>query len=670
MNQKFTHESIKALAPQVIAILEREFANHQNQTKTVLHSVQNYYDFAITLAGGAVASAVFEALDLKINTRYKDLDIFVCTGNECSISEPYKSPKARISNPVVEVVENSFNSHVSTYKQGYVILGASMHGKLNFIEVSHYNHSDPFSNTILQGFDLDCTQVALENNELVFTEAFLSFLTHQIIHATTNMTAMHSLVRIHEKGMQLGVNISTESVDKLCRTIMTKQVISQALTDESVKLKNKNTSLARFGGWFFSDSYAKRFKHAYELFSDTTKELVSPNLSEINIESRPNNNSDEIDEFTLYTPVIEATKLPEHIDVDATRYLGELLAQKVLNLCDIKLLQQKLKYIGFDSILKACWTDRIVDIVNAHKEHPFDITEAIGFFCNGNGTQWNSHSILRFMRIIERPSGSTFVSPPITERIFESNFGQSIKDTLDSLEYLYTHHLQLMTFLSHTYALYERDPYIKAIIRNLDNCDNLKLVSAKMEYLNKRHLERIESTIDVRALFQDHENNTNNSLPPELRHLESLGMHVTYSLVDNLSQYMNCNSKLGQYEYCPQRPPRHTEPVGFIWIKTSMASFGFPHEPVYALWHIQINHPLSQDGQFKIIGRFDLNVSNKAYQRVVTKHMDSTVMPKLMEWIMSQIEIQQVFNINIASQQDETKPTKSHKLEWLEECPF
>ncbi|MGF1884506.1 hypothetical protein, partial [Vibrio splendidus] len=155
------------------------------------------------LAGGAVASAVFECLGLPIKPRYADLDVFfrdihsnrvVGKLHEEKIMSLIKAEMSRSGVTSVGQVMSpcgSLSGRMETAssqmvnKGAYQIQDSFKVGKYNLISY-RLNDSDSgdLSKVVVDGFDLNCTQVAIRNTTLTFTTDFIDFLYSMTIKCT------------------------------------------------------------------------------------------------------------------------------------------------------------------------------------------------------------------------------------------------------------------------------------------------------------------------------------------------------------------------------------------------------------------------------------------------------------------------------------------------------
>jgi len=188
------------------------------------------------LAGGAVASAVFECLGLNVKYRYADLDIFFQDRlmsdmqSEFSIESIQRMAERAIAKngdqKFTQIVRSCKTaSFVDPFEGGvmqkinkgcYDICESFRIGKFNLISYSpnsSYMAEQP--KLVISGFDLNCSQVALFNNRIVFTTDFIDFLYQQTLRCTNFNTPKRTLIRLLKKSKQLGVSYDPASLDSL-----------------------------------------------------------------------------------------------------------------------------------------------------------------------------------------------------------------------------------------------------------------------------------------------------------------------------------------------------------------------------------------------------------------------------------------------------------------------
>ncbi|WP_199438578.1 PcfJ domain-containing protein [Vibrio owensii] len=193
----------------VLSILKREF--------------KALPDFG-TIAGGAVASAVFEALDIKeLNIkRYKDLDVFHTPRefDSTSIEEDNPKrfpPKKDENNPrsdrmflrkrsqgIKATFTNSFEGRIGTSisSRNMISIDCSITTDLNhnYVQIDGLimtRGSHGLSQTIVQSFDLTNSAIGItpDRTKFVYTAGFINFLYQKTVNIQLLETANHTLIR-------------------------------------------------------------------------------------------------------------------------------------------------------------------------------------------------------------------------------------------------------------------------------------------------------------------------------------------------------------------------------------------------------------------------------------------------------------------------------------------
>lgn len=204
------------------------------------------------LAGGAVASAVFECLGLNIKYRYADLDIFFQDRLMREMQSEFsfeniqrmaeRALEERGDQKVTNIVRScKTSSFVDPFEDGvmqkinkgsYDIRESFRIGNFNLISYSaNSDYLTEQPKLVISGFDLNSSQVALFNNRIVFTSDFIDFL-HQLTLRCTNFnTPKRTLIRLLKKSKQLGVSYDPVSLDSLVHVIGVMFDISEHVAD-------------------------------------------------------------------------------------------------------------------------------------------------------------------------------------------------------------------------------------------------------------------------------------------------------------------------------------------------------------------------------------------------------------------------------------------------------
>ncbi|EGQ9284629.1 hypothetical protein F7U66_01980 [Vibrio parahaemolyticus] len=267
-----THQT----AGKVLDILKREFEHVPKEG---------------IIAGGAVASALFEALEIPVARRYNDLDVFIPTKETTESFVTYKlsnQPTPYQTSP--SMVECQFGA---ISKESYSILSTKMKGKINeiFIRINGENYYE-VAETIINAFDLNCVQAAITLNNgsasITVTDDFCEFLNHQTIKPTNFFTGAHTLVRMLNKAEQQDLSIDDEAIDNLLCSI------SLANHHAQICYENNFLNEPALSGWLMADAYKEKM----------LKVAKSHNLP-VELVKLPMSRDDK--EFTLFKPVVTRT---------------------------------------------------------------------------------------------------------------------------------------------------------------------------------------------------------------------------------------------------------------------------------------------------------------------------------------------------------------------------
>jgi hypothetical protein len=162
-------------------------------------------------AGGAVANPLLSLAhggDFPIN----DIDIFRVWGNEGLNSR--KMPHRFNGSTLFEGYDGIYI--VNRYERAYTVLKSDREGMLNEIdiEIARRHNSDEVAGIILDGFDLNCCQAAinLETGRLIYTADFEDFINTLQLKVSSLYTPFHTAIRVPKKLKELGCycDINTE----------------------------------------------------------------------------------------------------------------------------------------------------------------------------------------------------------------------------------------------------------------------------------------------------------------------------------------------------------------------------------------------------------------------------------------------------------------------------
>lgn len=284
----------KTLSDQVKAILQREFGELP--------------DFGIA-AGQAIASAIYEAIDLPVSTRFKDLDIFVNMMNEFEFnqyernkenlipdefSEEYSAfdHDAHKGRTLLEGISSGTNKRrhksqmpknprghqlkVNDYGELSVFAQISKNyysivqvenpeerPDLNYIGITYTGDPTAYQRTVIEGFDINMVQASfnLETGELDWTPEFQDFLFSRQIKANAiPTTPVHTAVRLLEKeSLFEGVTLNYEQEIKRLQDM-------KMLMDLYAKYNNTGLPNTLFGEGFMKR--IEPFKERYSQYWD------------------------------------------------------------------------------------------------------------------------------------------------------------------------------------------------------------------------------------------------------------------------------------------------------------------------------------------------------------------------------------------------------------------
>ncbi|WP_199438499.1 hypothetical protein [Vibrio owensii] len=301
------------LADKLLEILEREFGNIP------------YNGF---IAGGAVASAIFELTGLPFITRYKDLDVFIPTTETTETFITYKNSNAtKPFSTGSSLVECQFGS---ISKNTYAILSTEMKGKTNEIKIRIETPEDSnnpchhIAETIIGAFDLNCVQACLYFHQgkpcLTISEEFKAFLYSKTIAPTNFFTGAHTLVRMLNKAEQQRFKIKPDAIRKLVDSI--------AIADHHAQTSHVNgcSSEPAISGWLMAEEYKNK------LITLAQKHALPITVDEIIIEREGNT-------FSLFKPLVtrrseEAKKLIKFYQncISSDKRIDRMLLHSILNL--------------------------------------------------------------------------------------------------------------------------------------------------------------------------------------------------------------------------------------------------------------------------------------------------------------------------------------------------
>lgn len=210
--------------------------------------LKNIYGEDYIIAGGSVANIIYEYFT-GIPAVIKDIDIFYQT-NENSI----------------ETIED-LNLIRSAYQNirfgnGVYIRSIKECGILNIIETNktHYN---VFQLSILENFDLNCVQVGISKNILLYTDNFIKFISNKKIKICNISNYISTISRIFKKQRDLQLNVDNDEL---------MFVLSQLIYHYSSLLRhfshygNIDSFFYNFISYDFYDKKIEPFKELFEKY--------------------------------------------------------------------------------------------------------------------------------------------------------------------------------------------------------------------------------------------------------------------------------------------------------------------------------------------------------------------------------------------------------------------
>ncbi|MGR5347324.1 hypothetical protein [Vibrio mediterranei] len=210
------------------------------------------------IAGGAVASAIFEANNLCIQTRYKDLDVFVPHTSEEDLGfiTTKMTPEFSLCDHSSSFIEANF---MPIPKGVYSILSCKETGKLNQINIrvdEQSKEAPMLAQTVVNGFDLNCTQAALYHNGfsfcLYYTNEFKEFVETLVIKPVNLFTGGHTLIRMLEKSEYLGVPFCENGKRDLLDSIE----LSYRCACDAENIRDDGERF--MSGWLMAKDYVRR----------------------------------------------------------------------------------------------------------------------------------------------------------------------------------------------------------------------------------------------------------------------------------------------------------------------------------------------------------------------------------------------------------------------------
>lgn len=182
------------------AVIQKLDCTFDLDTGSILQS-----DKVIGFAGGAVASAVFELLELNLPTAYHDLDVWKFDNNWTD---------EIITRKDFGFLCTEDYDDFSLACNGYTIHSATREERINDIVVS----CDSLE-VLLQGFDINSIRVGINGDGLVCTDDFIEFLITKTMKVVEYCTPTNSFIRILKKHKLDGFKIDPVNIEHLAKVI-------------------------------------------------------------------------------------------------------------------------------------------------------------------------------------------------------------------------------------------------------------------------------------------------------------------------------------------------------------------------------------------------------------------------------------------------------------------
>ena len=197
----------------------RQLLSSDQTAELVISKIKDTFDeltlpaFGV-IAGQAVAQAVFEVLNVGVETRSKDLDWFKIVPRP---EDTWINGGFRCVDEDVKLDRYWVNLEAAITK-GYVITKAIDHdNKLNEVHICSSSDKELTAQDVVKGFDINMVGVGicLENDYLVWTEDFIEFIASKELKITKMSTPFRTISRIIAKSKFSGVHFNKD----LCFTL-------------------------------------------------------------------------------------------------------------------------------------------------------------------------------------------------------------------------------------------------------------------------------------------------------------------------------------------------------------------------------------------------------------------------------------------------------------------
>ena len=163
----------------------------------------------IFLSGQAVAQCYLEMVGSDIKTAINDLDIFVVEKSRTELLSLFGHQMVasdmglnRQGKAQYQMATSSYDDGLCpVYKSEYTILSSGVINKANITCIKTYSGAHSIAECILDGFDLNCSQVCLDltNEKLVVSDAFLDFIKTKQLKVVSTVTPAPTYLRLKQK---------------------------------------------------------------------------------------------------------------------------------------------------------------------------------------------------------------------------------------------------------------------------------------------------------------------------------------------------------------------------------------------------------------------------------------------------------------------------------------
>ena len=202
--------------------------------RSIVQELSKYINLPASglVAGQALASIVMARLGISAKGPINDVDVFMSTTTsyrakqmEEEDKEKQMKRKSVLATHTTEssmiIYENDYALNMrETIKHGYKILTTRKEGMLNEVAYEKISSDEHISEarSLIDGFDLNCTQIAINpsTGELTWTPQFALFLVTYQLEIETASTPFHTATRYFRKKQELGCKGDDELNMSIC----------------------------------------------------------------------------------------------------------------------------------------------------------------------------------------------------------------------------------------------------------------------------------------------------------------------------------------------------------------------------------------------------------------------------------------------------------------------